>query len=367
MRETYALINLNYLEKNIKEIMNKYPYDYYFGVVKCNAYGHGFEVIKTMDKAGINYFCVATLEEALKARKYTSKPILCFGYVNLDDIDLVIKNDITLSVISYEYYNELKKINKKIKVHIKINSGMNRFGIKDKQELKEIIEYLKDSNIYVEGIYTHLATSGVNDPYYDKQIQNFNEITSFINLRDIKIVHIYNSLGLARHKKLGFCNGVRLGLMMYGFTYKIGESKLTKIKRKILNRNISPTMLTNNLDLKKVLSLHSEVININKVKRKEFVGYNARFIAKKDTLIAVVSIGHGDGITDIYKNVIINGMIYRIVAICMDYIMVEVDEFVKLHDKVSLIDEQLPIGKMKDIPHHVLVSITDRVERKYEE
>ena len=367
MRETYALINLNYLKHNIKEIMAYYPYEYYFGVVKSNAYGHGFEVVKTMDKAGINYFCVATLEEALKVREYTNKPILCFGYVNTNDIDLVIKNDITLSIISYDYYKELKKINKKIKVHIKINSGMNRFGIKDKNELKEIIENLKKSNIYVEGIYTHLATSGVNDPYYDRQINNFKEITSLINLKDIKIVHIYNSLGLARHKKLEFCNGARLGLMMYGFTYKIGESKLTKLKRKLFNKNISPTLLTNNLNLKKVLSLHSEIVNINKLKKDEFVGYNAKFIAKNNTLIAVVSIGHADGVTNSYKNVLINNKKYKIVAICMDYIMVEVDENVHLHDKVDLICEDLPISKINDIPHHIFVSITERVERRYKE
>ncbi len=368
MRNTYALINLQYLENNIKNIMQNYSYEYYFGVVKGNAYGHGFQCIKTMDKAGINYFCVATLEEALEVRNYTNKPILCFGYVNINDIDIVIKNNITLSIISFDYYQELLKKNPKIKVHIKINSGMNRFGIKDKNELKEIVDNLKTSNILIEGIYTHLATSGVNDPYYDIQINNFKEITSLINLKDIKIVHIFNSLGLARHNKLEFCNGVRLGLMMYGFTYKTSESKITNLKRKIFNKNISTTILTNNLNLKKVLSLHSEVININKVSKGEFVGYNAKFIAKNDTLIAIIPIGHADGITSVYEKVMINNKIYNIVNLCMDYIMVEVDDTVKLHDQVDLINDKLSIGNIKkDTPHHLLVSISERVKRKYKE
>ena len=369
MRNTYALINLKYLEENIKDIIKNYQYEYYFGVIKAKAYGHGFEVVKTMDKAGINYFCVATLEEALEARKLTKKPILCFGYVNMEDIDLVIKNNITLSIISYAYFKELIKANPKIKVHIKINTGMNRFGIKDKNELLEIVNKLKNSNIDIEGIYTHLATSGVNDPYYDKQIDNFKEITSLINLNDIKIIHIFNSLGLARHKKLSFTNGVRIGLMIYGFTYKISLSKIAKLKKRIFNNSISPTYLTNNLNLKKVLSLHSEIVNINKVNKNEFVGYSAKYKMKENGYIATVSIGHADGITNSYKQVMINNKLYDIVAVCMDYIMVKVDENIKIHDKVDIINEELNIGKIaiNDSPHHLLVSISDRVPRKYKE
>ena len=368
MRNTYAEINLEYLKHNIEDIINNYSYDYYFGVVKANAYGHGFKCLKTMEKAGINYFCVATLEEAIQARKYTTKPILCFGYVNLNDIDLVIKNDITLTIISYDYYKELINKNPKIKVHLKINSGMNRLGIKNKEEVKEIFDTLKNSNIELEGIYTHCATSGVNDSYYDYQINKFDEITSLIDLHNIPIVHIFNSLALARHEKLSFANGVRLGLMMYGFTYNIGENKLTKLKRKLFNKHISPTTLTNNLNLKKVLSLHSEVININVVNKGEFVGYNAKYIANKDTLVAIVPIGHADGITKDYQIVSISDNIYPIIGLCMDYLMVEVDNKVSLHDEVDIINDKLPISRIKnDSPHHLLVSITSRVERKYKE
>ncbi len=366
MRNTYALINLNNLENNIREIKENYSYEYYFAVVKANCYGHGINLIKVMEKNGINYFCTATLEEAIEARKYTKKPILCFGYVNTSDLDIVIKNNITLSIISYDYYLELMKINPKVKVHLKINSGMNRFGIKDKNEVLEIVNKLKKSNIELEGIFTHFATSGVSDKYYDKQVANFEEITSLINLRDIKIVHLFNSISTVRHNKLPYANGIRFGLLMYGFSYKMNISKLTKLKRKFCYRNISPTMLTNNLNLKKVLSLHSEVVNINKIEKNEFVGYGANYIAKENELIAVISIGHADGITPNYKNVIINDKKYPIVAICMDYIMVKVDNTIKVHDKVDLISEKLVIGRdiTGDSAHHILVSITNRVPRK---
>ena len=366
MRKTYAVINLNNLAHNIKEITNNYSYEYYFGVVKANAYGHGLSTIKVMEENGINYFCTATLEEALEVRKITKKPILCFGYINIEDLDIVIKNSITVSIISYDYFKELIKVNPKIKVHLKINSGMNRFGIKSKEEVLEIVNKLKKSNMDLEGIYTHFATSGVSDKYYDIQVSNFEQIISLINLKDIKIVHLFNSISTARHKKLPYANGIRLGLMMYGFSFNMNISKLTKLKRKFFYKNISETMLTNNLNLKKVLSLYSEVININKLNKNEFVGYGAKYIAKDNEMIAVVSIGHADGITSCYKQVLINNKKYPIVAICMDYIMVKVDESVKIHDKVALICEEIGVGRdiTGDSAHHILVSISNRVPRK---
>ena len=371
MRETYALIDLDNLKENIKEIKRVYnDYKYYIGVVKANAYGHGIKCVKELEEAGINYLAVSSLEEAIEARKYSKLPILCFGYVDLKYIDKVIDNNITLTIISYEYYKELINLNKNIKVHLKINSGMNRFGIKDKEQVKEIVNKLKDSNMNLEGIYTHLATSGVNDIYYDYQIRQFEEITSLIDLKEIPIVHIFNSLGLARHKKLSYTNGVRLGLMMYGFSYNVGNlSTIGSIKRKIKlgNKKISNTTLTNDLKLKKVLSLYSEVININKIKKGEFVGYGANYIANADSYIAIIPIGHADGITSTYKYVDINNKRYKIVGICMDYIMVLVDKNIKLHDKVALINENITIGEIatNDTPHHILVSITPRVERRY--
>ena len=373
LRNTYALINLKNLKHNIKEIKNYYnDYKYYIGVVKANAYGHGDIIAKTLEEAGLNYLAVSSLEEGISVRKYTKLPILCFGYIDTKDIDLAIKNNITLSIISYEYYQELLKLNKNIKVHLKINSGMNRFGINDKNQVKEIVDNLKKSKIELEGIYTHLATSGVNDPYYDYQIKKFQELTQLIDLKEIPIVHIFNSLGLARHKKLPYANGIRVGLMMYGFTYNLGKMSIkNRVKRRLKLHflKVSKTILTNNLKLKKVLSLHSEVISINKVKEGEFVGYNASYIAPYDTPIAVIPIGHADGINNNYKKVMINQKLYDIVGICMDYIMVKVDEQVKLHDVVDIINEKITIGSIagKDSPHHILVSISNRVDRKYEE
>ena len=175
-RDSYVNIDVDALKNNIKEIIKTYSgYKYYFGVVKANCYGHGEYLVNKMIESGINYLCTSSLEEALSIRKFNKDiPILCFGYISPDNFKIVEENNITITIISYEYFKEVKDTKYKVKAHLKINSGMNRLGVKDKNEVKEIYDTLKDSNIYLEGVYTHFATSGVEDVYFDKQVNNFS-------------------------------------------------------------------------------------------------------------------------------------------------------------------------------------------------
>ena len=123
-----------------------------------------YEVITI--EGGINYLAVSSLDEALSIRNYNKDiPILCFGYININDLDIAIKNNITVTIISYDYFKLLVslKVKNGLKVHLKLNTGMNRVGVNSKEEVKEIIDTLKESNIELEGIYTHYATNGVID------------------------------------------------------------------------------------------------------------------------------------------------------------------------------------------------------------
>ena len=117
------------------------------------------------------------------------------------------------------------------------------------------------------------------------------------------------------------------------------------------------------------MSIHSRVININTLKKGEVVGYGAKFKARKDTFIATIEVGHADGITEYFNKVKINNKVYNVVAVCMDYIMAEVDSSVKLYDSVNIIDNTLTIASVaanaNDSIHHILVSITNRLPRKY--
>ena len=149
--------------------------------------------------------------------------------------------------------------------------------------------------------------------------------------------------------------------------------KIFNLKKmiKLKGKKISDTTLTNNLKLKKVMSIYSKVISINALKKGELVGYDAVFKASKDTLIATIEIGHADGITKYFDKVKIGGKLYNNVAVCMDYIMVEVDNTVKVGDEVTIIGDELLIAtaakNANDSVHHMLVSITNRLPRIYVE
>ena len=379
-RKTYVEVNNKTLTNNVKEIILKYnDYKYYFGVVKANAYGHGDYIVNDLIKGGINYLAVSSLEEAISIRKYNKEiPILCLEPISLEYIKDIFDNSITITIENKDYVKELinKKITKQLKVHLKLDTGMSRLGFTDKEELTESIKLLKENNnILLEGIYTHLATSGINDIYYDKQISKFEELTKDINLKEIPIVHIGRSMTLVNHSKLSFVNGVRLGICMYGFNNSLSEpTGLRKIKRdRLLKRlNISQTILTNNLNLKTAFTLYTEVMSIRKIKQGSFVGYGAGYIAKEDTLIATLPIGYVDGMNKLMKYVSINNKKYEIIGeICMDMTMVKIDDTVKLHDKVEIFGNNISIKevsrRLNTNAYHILTGITTRVPRVYDD
>ena len=192
-RKTYAVVNGDILKNNIIEITNKYnSYDYYIGVVKNNAYNHGIYVVNDLIAGGINYLAVSSLEEAINIRKYNlSIPILCLEPIEIEYIYDAINNNVTVTVESLHYLQELNtlKLQDILKVHLKIDSGMNRLGIKTANELKKVIKIINENKkMYLEGIYSHFATSGISDKNWDLQLTNFKNITSDINLKNITLV-----------------------------------------------------------------------------------------------------------------------------------------------------------------------------------
>lgn len=384
-RRTYLEIDCEKLKNNIINIRQNYPdYNYYFGVVKANAYGHGGYIINSLIEGGINYLAVSSLEEAIKLRQYNTEiPILILEPIHLEFLDKCIKNNITITVSNLEYFNELLTIDlpSELKIHIKLDTGMSRLGLTTSKELNEIIQKLPNNpNLFLEGIYTHFATSGINDKHWDNQLEKFKEITKDVDLTTIPIVHMGRSLTLVNHEKIPFCNGTRLGIAMYGMSQNMPAGKGFKAFLRNLrnNRNkkklkISPTTTTNNLDLKTAITLYSEVIDLRQIHKNDFVGYGALFTATTDTMIATIPIGYADGIPKNIKHVSINGKIYNITGeICMDMICVQVDSSVKLYDKVTLIGgDQLPVKKVATecgiSTYSLFTGITNRVPRVYRE
>lgn len=360
-RPTYIKVDGNVLENNIKNIISNYDnYKYYFAVVKNNSYHHGIYAAKYMINGGANYLAVSSLEEAISLRKYFREiPILVLEPISCDYIDDAINNNITITISSLygaESLSNIKLIDR-IKVHFKIDSGMNRIGFKSSKDLDKAFKLLKDNKkILIEGIYTHLATSGVNDLHYRDQINNFLEITKTIDLKDIPIVHIDRSLTLVTHDKLDFVNGFRMGIAMYGYRQNLSSGNIiTRFKRKHLwnSNNITGVHLTNNLDINYAFSLYSKVMEIRKVKPGEFVGYGALYKFKDDSFVATIPVGYADGVVKDFKYVYINGKQYEIIAECMDMIMIKVDNSVNVGDEVEIIGKNQSI---KDVGERVGLS-----------
>ena len=350
-RPTYIKVDGNVLENNIKNIISNYDnYKYYFAVVKNNSYHHGIYAAKYMINGGANYLAVSSLEEGISLRKYFREiPILVLEPISCDYIDDAINNNITITISSLygaESLSNIKLIDR-IKVHFKIDSGMNRIGFKSSKDLDKAFKLLKDNKkILIEGIYTHLATSGVNDLHYRDQINNFLEITKTIDLKDIPIVHIDRSLTLVTHDKLDFVNGFRMGIAMYGYRQNLSSGNIiTRFKRKHLwnSNNITGVHLTNNLDINYAFSLYSKVMEIRKVKPGEFVGYGALYKFKDDSIVATIPVGYADGVVKDFKYVYIKGKQYEIIAECMDMIMIKVDNSINVGDEVEIIGKNQSI------------------------
>ena len=357
--ETNVTINLKNLENNAKAICKKYnDYKYKIAVVKSNAYGHGYKVVNSFIKGGINYIAVSYLYEALEVRKYNKDiPILCMQPIDVKKRDIAIRNDITITVHTLDYLKELiKDLDRKIKVHIKIDSGMNRLGFKDAKSFNEAYKLIeKNKFIYLEGLYTHFATTGIFDKNWDNQVERFVDITVDIDLEKIDIVHLYSSTSLLDHKKLSFANAFRVGIAIYGYNVsphysnKGLKNKLRNLRNYLLRTryNISAVNYDVDIDLKRAMTMSTYIIQIKEIKKGEPIGYGGK-PCKEDMLVAVLPIGYANGIGhSSNRYVIINDKKYYMVgSMSMNMMMIKVDKSVKLSDEVIVLGKDITLGEM---------------------
>ena len=364
-RKTYVEINLDNISNNVKNIISKYGnYKYYIGMVKANAYNHGYYIVNTLIESGINYLAVSSLDEAMMIRKINKKiPILCTEIIDEDLIEVALDNNITLTIDNLDYLKKIGK--KKCTIHIKLDTAMNRLGVKTKKEFNEIYDYIsKNKNIYLEGIFTHFATPGIYDKYYDMQINNFKKITSDIDLSKIEIIHLTSSFSLLSHPKIEFENAVRIGTIMYGYDISLDDYRDTLMDnmRKardnylIKKYNISPVIRGVKIDLKPAFKIKTNVMEIRNVKKGEILGYGNHII-NENTKIAVLPIGYDEGIgTKTYNRyVLINGKKYEAIGpICMCMMFVKVDDSVKKCDEVTILGDALTLGYMSRLKNSTI-------------
>ncbi len=347
-RNTYSNVYLKNIEYNVNTIINNYAgYKYYIGVVKADCYGHNTsKTIQSILNGGCNYLAVSSLDEALEIRKNFDTPILCLGVVDKAYLKICEENNIDITVASKDYFDMIRYFN--LNIHIKVDTGMNRLGVKDKETLNYIYNNMSDSNLKIKGIYTHIYNA-IDQNTTDKQIEVFKNITSDIDLNKIDMIHIAQSDTLVNHSKIDFCNGCRIGILMYGLT-------------------------NNNLNLKSTIDLCSEIIDIKYLSKGETVSYNGNYTALEDEIIGIVSIGYADGVNRKLtgSKIYINNKEYTIVGnICMDMLMVKIDDSVKIHDKVYIYKDINHINYMSEyidtIPYELICNISKRVPRYYQD
>ncbi len=380
-RKAYVEIDNSIIKQNAKLMCELFPHKWNIAVVKGNAYGHGYGIIPALIDGGMNAFAVSNLDEALKVREYTKEhPIIMLQPVPAEYLSIASLNDISVCVNDIDTYKEIVESGLKLKLQFKVNSGMNRLGFSDKELLtKAVNEASANDNLTVEGIFTHFHSNGLRDNEYSRDKKRFENLTADIDLTQIPMVHLDRTQTVFLHDAPAYENGVRIGISLYGFTtvYPYSNSikgRIRKLQRGFENKlhGVEPTKELKKYPVKTAFSFYTEVIQINKVNKDDYVGYGLLHKAEKTEYIAVIDTGYYDGINRkrYLSNVAINGKKYPIIGeVGMGMCEVLVDESVKKHDKVTVLGGDIPISEITryvgTTMYELLTSIKPEIKREY--
>ena len=326
-RKTVAEINLKNLIKNLNSTKSLLSKDHFIcPMVKANAYGHGaIAVSKCLVKNGVAQLGVALIEEGIELRKNGIEiDILVFGSFGLEGLKACREYRLTPVIGSMTDLHCIKKIDSKLSIHLKFDTGMNRMGFV-REEISSITDYLNSCDlIKIQGICTHLATSedlNGSMSQSSKQLEDFSKILRLMK-RPIPMVHALNSGGV-----LGVNNfsnyevyqkfGVRPGLLLYGV------NPMSDIEFSVLP----------------VMSLKSQLIKIQKVQKGKGVSYGHTWKASEDSYIGVVSMGYADGVFRSLSNRL--SLIFQshrvpiVGTVCMDYFMIDLTKVIRSRNTVD--------------------------------
>ena len=364
-RPTYLRVNLDALLNNYKKLRDLNPEKIGLAIVKADSYGLGSKVIADyLYKNGVRHFAVATLEEALELKDIVKESmVLVLGVTNPKNVKYAVKNNISLTCPSKEWFEEtlkeLEKVDGKLKFHIKIETGMNRIGISDEKELMEIHNLFYSEKTEFEGIFSHYSNAdGEDNEYDDYQTANFNRLVELFKLKP-KYIHIDNSAGVIKYNNRNdICNLKRIGIALYGCYPSSNIEKLNKVS------------------LEPVVSLVSKVTHVKKIPKGTKVGYGISYEALEDEYIATIPIGYADGLLRRAQGFKLNvaGEECEIVGrVCMDQLMVRCSENIKVGDDVLVFGEynnqQISVDDFaayqNTISYEVFCCINKRVPRKY--
>lgn len=368
----YALIDLDAVTANMQHMHEHLkPGTGMIAVIKTDAYGHGsVEISKVLEKLDFVYgFAVATAEEAFTLRDAGIRlPILILGYTFPYSYERMVREGIRPTVFRRDMVMQLNetaaRLHKKAKVHVKVDTGMGRIGVQPDEEGFSFVKWVSEQeNIEIEGVFTHFARADEKDKtaaYH--QLAVFKEFTERME-KELSIPNLLkdcsNSAGILEMPEANM-DMVRAGITLYGLPPS-DEVNMQIIK-------LSP-----------VLSLFSTVVYVKTLPAGCPVSYGGTYVTKKDTRIATIPIGYGDGYPRSLSNkgyVLIHGKKAPIIGrICMDQFMADVTEIedVKEGDKVTLIgqdgDLSISVSELGDLsgrfPYELVCDIGKRIPRVY--
>ncbi|MFQ5867159.1 MAG: alanine racemase [bacterium] len=368
LRPTWAEIDLGAFRHNFREIKRKFRKGVSsLPVVKADGYGHGMEEIARASlSCGAKLLGVANIEEGIFLRKRgITAPILILGSVYpLSNFSYILRYNLSPTICSLEASEELSKIAKrrrrKVRVHIKVDTGMGRIGISAQNAVSLVKRVVQLPGVLVEGIFTHLAAADSDYEFTMEQIRKFQSVTDGLK-RDnisIKYIHAANSTAILAYPDAHF-NLVRPGISLYGLVPFEGAER--------------------EIDLKPVMQLKTRIVFIKRVKKGTSISYGRTWKAKRESIIGTLPIGYADGYSRLLSNrgeVLICGSRVPIVGrVCMDMCMVDVTPppDVKVGEEVVLIGSQGKeritadeIAKLTGtITYEVVCGISKRVPRIY--
>jgi alanine racemase len=365
VRATWAEVNLEKLEQNLAAIKQKVAPAKVMLVVKANAYGHGLVEVSKALAGKTDYVGVAVLEEGILLRNLgVTAPIIVLGGIWSDQIPQYLENDLTLTASSVERLEQINsaaaQMGVKARVHLKIDTGMERLGIHyySAHFLQEAA--LKCSHVDVEGIFSHIANADSPDLTHARlQLERFNEVVRFYERRSLPmpIRHIANSAAVLQLPE-SYLDMVRPGIMLYG---------------------VYPSpQVPHSIKVEPALAWKSRVVYFKVVKPGHAVSYGSTWQSDHLVRVVTVPVGYGDGYFRSMSNrarVIIRGKKYpQVGSICMDQLMVNIEWDSAFHgDEVVLLGEangeRITVEDLAEwagtIPYEILTNINTRVPRVY--
>lgn len=370
LRRTWSEIDLDALKYNYSVLRNKVGKSVKFlGVVKADAYGHGsIMVSKTLEEAGADYLAVSSIDEAMELRVNGIKmPILILGHTPKEQVERLIEYDITQAVTckakAKEYSNEAVKINKILKIHIKVDTGMSRLGYLCDGDffdtgIEGILEAINMRGLDAEGIFTHFAVSDEDDEksveYTKHQLKLFKDVIAEVERRmgrKFRIRHCANTGAVAKYPET-YMDMVRPGLLLYGYGAYAKE-----------------------LGLKPVMTLKTTVSTIKIYPAGTPVSYGGIYVTDKTTRMGVLPYGYADGFFRALSNkatlMTANGKAFVRGKICMDMCMIDISDMpdVEVGSEIEVFGKNNPIEELSDlagtIPYELTCAVSKRVPRKY--